>query len=351
MSVFCILIFQLWSMKPRQQFFRRIFMARELFHGSEAHKLLFNIRNKGLTADSQGRIFFAERQWQNCLVHGADSQSGESYVAKFSVEIPPGTELAQTPTSGNPDARILKLAPGAIVRAEVLELYVRRGRAGSFETETIPKDRVQKYLENKAAENELLKQLAESQEKLYKLYELYSTEHQVQLNLSNESFAGFVTNAVFNSDKPDTGIWNNAYARLLAVKRHIKNRDAAKATAELHLARLWYLYALNKYSTWKDGIEGAGKNMQIAIGATAALLALAAVAAFIATPAAAGAAATGTTTAAGAAEQQTIARIAAHCAEADRVFRIADAAAREAQLLEKIYEAERIIEPVVRAVR
>ncbi len=325
-------------------------MGRELYHGSEAHKLLFNIRNRGLTADSQGRLFFAERQWQNCLVHGADLQSGESYVAKFNVEIPPGVELAQIPTSGNPDARILTLAPGTVVRAEILELYVRRGRAGSFETETIPKDRVQKYLENKVNENQVLKELAESQEKLYKLYELYSTEHQVQLNLSNESFAGFVTNAVFNSDKPDTGIWNNAYGRLLATKRHIKNRDAAKAIAEFNLARLWYLYAYNKYFTWKDGIEGAGKNMQIAIGVTAALLALAAVAAFVATPAAAGAAATGTATT-GAAEQQVIARIAAHCAEADKVIRIADAASREVQLLEKIYEAERIVEPVLRAVR
>ncbi|MEP6902027.1 MAG: hypothetical protein ABJA66_09770 [Actinomycetota bacterium] len=323
-------------------------MARELFHGSEAHKLLFNIRNRGLTADSQGRLFFAERQWQNCLVHGADLQSGESYVGKFSVEIPPGAELAQTPTSGNPDARILKLAPGTVVGAEILELYVRRGKAGEFEIETIPKDRVQSYLENKVAENEALKQLAENQQKLYKLYELYSTEHQVQLNLSNESFAGFVTNAVFNSDKPQTAIWNNAYARLLAVKRHIKNKDVAKATVEMMLARLWYLYALNKYSIWKDGIEGAGKNMQIAIGVTAALLIVAAVGAFIATPAAAGASATGATSAT--ASQQTISRIAASCAEAERVFRIADAATKEAQILEKIYEVERTSEPILRAV-
>ena len=268
-------------------------------------------------------------------------------MGKFSVEIPPKS-LAQTPTSGNTDARILKLAPGTVVRAEIIELYVRRGKAGAFEIETIPKDRVQSYLENKVAENETLKQLAENQQKLYNLYELYSTEHQVQLNLSNESFAGLVTNAVFNSNKPDTGIWNNAYARLLAAKRHIKNRDAAKASVEMMLARLWYLYALNKYSIWKDGIEGAGKKMQIAIGVTAALLVVAAVGAYIATPAAAGAAATGTTGAT--ATQQTLTRIAASCAEAERVFRIADAATKEAQILEKIYEVERISEPVLRAV-
>ena len=124
---------------------------RELYHGAEADKLLFNIRNGTLTANSQGQLFFAEREWQNCLIHGADRQMGKSYVAKFRVDIPDGADLARVSTSGNPDARILKIEPGAQVRAEVLELHVRRGRIGSFETETIPQGGAQAYLENKVA--------------------------------------------------------------------------------------------------------------------------------------------------------------------------------------------------------
>jgi hypothetical protein len=124
---------------------------RDLYHGVEADKLLFNIRNGSLTANSQGQLFFAEREWQNCLIHGADRQMGESYVAKFRVDIPDGAELARASTSGNADARILKIEPGAQVRAQVLELHVRRGRVGSFETETIPQGGVQAYLENKVA--------------------------------------------------------------------------------------------------------------------------------------------------------------------------------------------------------
>jgi hypothetical protein len=124
---------------------------RDLFHGAEADKLLFNIRNGSLTANSQGQLFFAEREWQNCLIHGADRQMGESYAAKFRVDIPEGAQLARASTSGNPDTRILKIEPGAQVRAQVLELHVRRGRVGSFETETIPQGGVQAYLENKIA--------------------------------------------------------------------------------------------------------------------------------------------------------------------------------------------------------
>lgn len=123
--------------------------SRDLYHGAEADKLLFNIRNGSLTADSQGRLFFAEREWQNSLIHGADLKTGESYVAKLRVEIPDGAQLAQASTSGNRDARILTLEPGAQVRAQVLELYVRRGRVGSFETETIPQAGVEAYLKNK----------------------------------------------------------------------------------------------------------------------------------------------------------------------------------------------------------
>ena len=126
-------------------------IIRDLWHGAEAHKLLFNIRNGSLTANARGQLFFAEREWQNCLVHGADSATGEAYVARVRVTIPDGANLARASTSGNPDARILNIEPNAQVNAEVLELRVRRGVRGSFQTETIPQNGVRTYLESKAA--------------------------------------------------------------------------------------------------------------------------------------------------------------------------------------------------------
>jgi hypothetical protein len=80
---------------------------RELYHGAEAAKLLFNIRNGSLTGNVQGQLYFAERQWQNCLVHGTDRQLGEAYPAKFRVDIPDGTVLSRVMASGNRDALIL----------------------------------------------------------------------------------------------------------------------------------------------------------------------------------------------------------------------------------------------------
>jgi hypothetical protein len=124
-------------------------ITRDLWHGAEARKLLFNIRNGSLTANARGQLFFAEQEWQNSLVHGTDLTTGEAYVARVRVTIPDGANLARTSTSGNPDARILNVEANAQVKAEVLELRVRRGVRGSFQTETIPQEGVRTYLENK----------------------------------------------------------------------------------------------------------------------------------------------------------------------------------------------------------
>jgi hypothetical protein len=321
--------------------------SRDLYHGAEADKLLFNIRNGSLTADSQGRLFFAEREWQNCLIHGADLELGESYVAKFRVDIPDGAQLAQVPTSGNRDTRILKLTPGAQVSAQVLELYVRRGRVGSFETETIPQAGVQAYLENKRAgvdkTKEALRQLNEKWQTLWNLYQLYSSEHQKQLDLATNSIAGYFVSR-FNGPAPPTVIWTNAYGRLLATQRYISQRDLVRATATLQIARLWYLYALKRYAIWKDGIEAAGQSAEHAIWATAAAVVVVTVAACLAAGALTGwagwgAASTATGSATGTAGvEQTLARIADACQKAERAIRVAD---EEGQMLEAIEEAER----------
>jgi len=55
----------------------------DLYHGARANKLLFNIRNGSITADSSLKIYFAEREWQKCFVHGADLETGESLRRKI----------------------------------------------------------------------------------------------------------------------------------------------------------------------------------------------------------------------------------------------------------------------------
>lgn len=83
----------------------------DLYHGARANKLLFNIRNGSITADSSGKIYFAEREWQNCFVHGADLETGESYVAKFRVDVPSAARFISDPRPGNADARVLPSHP------------------------------------------------------------------------------------------------------------------------------------------------------------------------------------------------------------------------------------------------
>ena len=103
------------------------------YHGARANKLLFNIRNGSITADSSGKIYFAEREWQNCFVHGADLETGESYVAKFRVDVPSAARFISDPRPGNADASVVTITPGSSIPAKLVELYVRCGRAGQFE--------------------------------------------------------------------------------------------------------------------------------------------------------------------------------------------------------------------------
>ena len=123
----------------------------DLYHGSQASKLLFNIRNRSITADLSGKIYFAKLEWQNCFVHGADLETGESYVAKFRVDVPPAAQFIPDPRPGNADARVVTITPGSSIPAQLLELYVRRGRAGQFEVHTIPGANASRYLETKLA--------------------------------------------------------------------------------------------------------------------------------------------------------------------------------------------------------
>src|SRR5947199_2643486 len=55
----------------------------DLYHGARANKLLFNIRNGSITADSSGKIYFAEREWQNrSEEHTSELQSLRQLVCR-----------------------------------------------------------------------------------------------------------------------------------------------------------------------------------------------------------------------------------------------------------------------------
>ena len=126
----------------------------DLYHGADSAKMLYNVQHRGLTTDALGQLYFAQHQWTNCLVHGTDSDTRESYVAKVRANIPdpPIAQIDRTPRSGNPDALIVTMRPGHLVSCEFLELYVRSGtRDEGFHTATIPGPGIEGYLAGKRA--------------------------------------------------------------------------------------------------------------------------------------------------------------------------------------------------------
>ncbi|HSU25257.1 MAG TPA: hypothetical protein VLI65_04700 [Pyrinomonadaceae bacterium] len=120
----------------------------DLYHGANAEKMLFNVMNGALTADSEGKIFFAQHEWRNCLMHGTERSTRESYVVKVTVDFPAEVRVERTPVHGNSDAVILHLEPGARVSAKFLEMYVRSGKVGSFEMKIVTGPAIQPYLMN-----------------------------------------------------------------------------------------------------------------------------------------------------------------------------------------------------------
>ena len=106
----------------------------DLFHGADSEKMLYNIEHLGLTTDSTGKLYFAQYQWTNCLVHGA-------------VPDPPAVQIDRSPRSGNPDALIVCATPELLIRCEFLEMYVRQGnREDGFHTKIIPGPQIEAYL-------------------------------------------------------------------------------------------------------------------------------------------------------------------------------------------------------------
>ena len=162
-------------------------------------------------------------------------------------------------------------------------------------------------------QGDVLSQLEAARSKLLHALNLYSNEHKAQLNLMNQSIAGFWTNRLFNTEPPQTVIWNNVFGRIAAVQTALGRQDIKEAFKQLVLARLYYLAAMKKYLTWKEGIPGAGTKMTIAIGVVAVAVIASVVVAYVAAAAAEEGAAT-------AAAEQTVARIASTCQQADATF-------------------------------
>jgi hypothetical protein len=146
--------------------------------------------------------------------------------------------------------------------------------------------------------------------------DLYSAEHEADLDQMNNNIFGFWTNRLFNSPAPQTIIWANAYARLGAGLLQIQRRNVKRATLELLMTRTHYVAAQIRYEGWKDGIPNAGGTMQERIAATSIGVVLIAVGAFAATAAAA--ADTAATTAAA---EQTVVRIGAVVERANVIMR------------------------------
>ncbi len=73
--------------------------------------------------DSQGRLFFAESDFEHTFMHGADRTRGGSLAFKLRVEIPVGAKIERLSTQGVRDTVVIRTVEP--VKFEVLEMYYR----------------------------------------------------------------------------------------------------------------------------------------------------------------------------------------------------------------------------------
>lgn len=106
----------------------------ELFHGSPAGAILSIMNAHSMRPDPSGKIFFSER-FEDALQHGADTTRGASFAFKAQVTVPDGAVVERIVTHGNPLAVVVKTT--LPLPTNILELYVRLGRAGQFELKVV----------------------------------------------------------------------------------------------------------------------------------------------------------------------------------------------------------------------
>lgn len=160
-------------------------------------------------------------------------------------------------------------------------------------------------------------------------------DHKAQKALievpSYSGFWGYWSNQLFNKYPPPLTIWDEADLSLLRAKNAINAGQKDLAAFHLTKARRAFHEAFKAYMSWKVGVVGAAKKMQIAIGVVAAATIAAFVAPSIVARAGAGAgSAAGTATTA----EQTLIRVVEVIERADRVMASADATVAEMQAAE-----------------
>lgn len=107
---------------------------RTLYHGTSGNAIL-GIIDSGSIKPHEGKVFFSEWNWQAVLMHGADRDRGAAFAVRMKVDIPEDAGTIATSTAGVADTLIVITARP--LRAEVLELYIRKPTPDGMEVEHI----------------------------------------------------------------------------------------------------------------------------------------------------------------------------------------------------------------------
>jgi hypothetical protein len=107
--------------------------ARLLYHGTNGDAIL-GIIDSGMIKPNHGRIFFSEWNWQSVLMYGPDFKRNAAFAVRLKVHIP---EVGRFATSTPGVADTLVVMTRLSLRAEVLELYIRRPTPDGMEVEHI----------------------------------------------------------------------------------------------------------------------------------------------------------------------------------------------------------------------
>jgi hypothetical protein len=95
-----------------------------LFHGTPGDNVLSILATGSLQPGRDQRVYFSPFEWADVLSYGADASRGANFVIKVRVVLPDEVEKELTSRPGV--ANTLIATTSASLRAEVLEMYVRR---------------------------------------------------------------------------------------------------------------------------------------------------------------------------------------------------------------------------------